>query len=180
MRQMPMPKSYMMSFVSMPSDLPALPLTLQDSFLTLLLSGLEMVIGMGLLIALSSIGKSKFDFMNLWLTWLPTSVLNRKYICFRMRSIPWMNWGKSRIKLTNSRHSMARSWVMSLTATYCCQLHQTMMPNMHQRGELIAPLPRHQRGMCMPWHGWLWRWWNQWCCWPPSQCAQAASQGSYI
>jgi len=25
-----------------------------------------------------------------------------------------------------------------------------MIPNLHQRGELIAPLPRHQRGMCMP------------------------------
>jgi len=36
---------------------------------------------------------------------------------------------------------------MSPIATSICQLHQATMPNLHQRGDLIAPLPRHQGEM---------------------------------
>jgi len=68
-----------------------------------------MVIGMELLIASFLIGKSRFDStMNGLLTRLPTSVLSKRCTCFRMWSIHGKSCGKSGIKLTSFRHTMAR------------------------------------------------------------------------
>jgi len=119
MMQHLMPKRSSRSCVKIPSDLPVPQMILQDSCPTSLLWGLELVIGMELLIASFFTGKSRFDSMNCLLTRLPTSVLSRRYICFRMWSIPCKSCGKSRIKPTSFRHSMARPWKMSPIATSC-------------------------------------------------------------
>ncbi len=94
---------------------------------------------MGLLTALSSTGRSKFDSMNLLLTGHPISALNRRCTCFKMPSTPKRNCDKSRTKLTSSRRFMERALATIPTVTYCCQLHQTLMPGMHQRAEQAPP-----------------------------------------
>jgi len=50
-----------------------------------------MAIGMGLPIALSSIGRSNFDFMNLWSMQHPISALNRRCTGFKLQSTPRKN-----------------------------------------------------------------------------------------
>jgi len=96
-----------------------------------------MAFGMGLHIALFSIGKRKFDSMNLLLMQHPISALNRRCTCFKMWSTPKKNWGKSRTMLISFRHFMAKLLAMTPTAISAAS-------NMHQRGELGLP-----RGMCM-------------------------------
>jgi len=76
---------------------------------------LEMGIGMGPPIASFSTGKSRFYYMNHSLTRQPTSVLNKRCICFRNQSTPCKYCGKSRSKLT----SFGIPWQTMKYGSYC-------------------------------------------------------------
>jgi len=143
-----MPKRSIMSCVKMPSGLPIPLLTLQGTCHILLLWGLEMAIGMKWPSFILCWKEQVWLFASLFD--MPTSTLNKRCTCFRIQSTPYKNYNKSRIKLTSFRNSIAGPWNVSPTTTYCCQLHQAMMLYLHQKGELIALLPRHWGGMCMP------------------------------
>jgi len=145
-----MPRKSSRNCVRMPSGQPGHPSTHPGSYPTSHPSGLVMVSGTGLPMDSFCTDRNRSDCTSHWWMHQPTSTMVRRFICSRMQYTHCKISGKSRIKLTSCKLTMAAQCLTMHSVSCCSQPDLTTMPSIYQKGSPSSPArgPPSKRYTC--------------------------------
>jgi len=150
MKKTQMPSKSSRNCAKMPSDQPSHPSTHPGSYHTSHPSGLVMVSGTGLPMGSFCTGRNKSGCTNHWWMHQPTSTMARRCTCSRTRYTHCKISGRSRIKLTNGKLTMAAQCLTIHIVNCCSRPDLTTMPSTYPKGSPSRPVrrPSSERSTC--------------------------------